>query len=190
MQREGIFARRLAAVSAAVAVLVGITGCGFAGELGQVRFPADPDVYRFSSGDGVNIEGVGPLAVRNVLVVANEAGTEGSLIAAIVNNTDDDHMLHIVVGESSGTTLEILIPAESTVSFGDYPWLEDPPVIEGLDAIPGSMVEMYFQAGQSAGSVEEVPVLGGCLEYLDGLEPGSPEDSAECPVDEELQRAP
>lgn len=163
-------------------LLLAITGCGFFAEQpGQERFPADPDVYRFSAGDGVNVEGVGPLAVRNVLVVANADGTRGNLVAAIVNQTDEDHVLHIEVGESSGVDLHINIPATSTVSFGQYPWLEDPPLIEGLDALPGSMVPIYFQAGESEGTFEDVPVLNGCLSFLRGLEPGEPDAVFKCP---------
>lgn len=164
------------------ALLVSTTGCGFFVEqLGQERFPSDPDVYRSSAGEGVNIEGVGPLAVRNVLVVANVSGTRGNLIAAIVNETDEDHVLHIEVGDSSGADLEINVPAESTVSFGQYSWLEDPPLLEGLGALPGSMVPMYFQSGGSAGIVEDVPVLNGCLSYLRGLEPGDRDAVFTCP---------
>lgn len=186
----GFRVRLVGLIAAMVAILVAAPGCGFIGDLGHERFPANPDIYRFSAGDGVNVEGVGPLAVRNVLVVANEAGSEGSLVAAVVNNTDEDHILTIAVGGSDRTALTLRIPAESVVSFGDDPWLEDPPVLEDLGAIPGSMVEIYFQAGRSEGVVEEVPVLSGCLAYLDGLEPGSVRDSEECPVGDEVQPVP
>lgn len=87
----------------------------------------------------------------------------------------------IQVGQSSGAYLEISVPAESTVSFGQHPSLEDPPLIEGLGALPGSMVPMYFQAGGSTGIVEDVPVLNGCLSYLRGLEPGDRDVVLACP---------
>ena len=164
--------RFLAALVMCVVVLTGTTGCGFF---------VDENAYRPSAGDGVNIEGVGPLAVRNVLVVANDAGTEGHLVAAIVNNSDEPQVLRIEVGEQSDAALEIRVPAESTVSYGQRDSLEDPPLIEGIDAIAGSMVRMSFQAGDSEPVAEEVPVLGGCLEYLRGLEPEQRGDSDECP---------
>jgi hypothetical protein len=172
--------RRMILPTVLSALLIATTGCGFFVDQGTARFPANPDVYRFSAGDGVNIEGVGPLAVRNVLVVANVSGTRGSLVAAIVNETDQDHVLHIEVGGGSDADLSISVPAETTVSFGQHAWLEDPPLIDGLDALPGAMVPIYFQAGESEGVVEEIPVLNDCLSYLRGLEPGDRDPMLEC----------
>lgn len=172
---------RVALSAVLSAGLLGVTGCVFSVDQGQDRFPADTEIYRDSAGDGVNIAGVGPLSVRNVLVVANEAGTEGNLIAAIVNNTDEDHVLRIMVGEASDTELRIPVPAETTVSFGQRRGLDDPPLIENLDAVPGSTVRMYFQAGDAEGVVENIPVLDECLDYLDGLEPRDRSEADDCP---------
>lgn len=159
-------------VSALTVCLLTATGCG-ASEEQSPRFEGDPDVYRYSAGDGVNIEGVGPLAVRNVLVVANEEGTEGNLVAAIVNESDADQVLTIEVGEVSSPQLTIDVPAGETISYGESDSLADAPLIENLGAIPGSTVAMTFQAGDADPVTEQVPVLGDCLPYLDGLEPGS-----------------
>jgi hypothetical protein len=172
VQKRNPITQRLIASALFFAVLFGATGCGML---------VDQNAYRSSAGDGVNIEGVGPLSVRNVLVVADEEGGVGQLIAAIVNSTDEDHVLHIEVGEDSPATLEIPVPADSIVSFGQRGDLEDPPLIEGLDAVPGSTVRMYFQAGEAEGTVEDVPVLDGCLGYLRGLEPGERRQLADCP---------
>lgn len=142
---------------------------------------SEQNAYRASAGDGIAVEGLGPLAVTNVLVVANEAGTQGHLIAAIVNNTDEEHVLHVEVGDDTTTTLRIEVPAESTVSYGERESLDEPPLIERLDAVPGSMVSMHFRVGESAPVSEEVPVLNGCLDYLEGLEPGDRGIFADCP---------
>lgn len=174
MVQGGRKATRRGAVAAALTMcLLSATACSFLAEEGQPRFEGDNDVYRYSAGDGVNISGVGPLSVRNVLVVANEEGTMGNLVAAIVNNTPDDHVLTIDVGDEPSPDLSIDVPAETTISYGDRDTLEDAPLIEDLSAIPGSTVAMTFQAGNSEPVTEQVPVLGDCLPYLDGLEPRS-----------------
>jgi hypothetical protein len=166
--------RILAGLALCVAVALGTTGCGVWAQPG-----AQQPWSRV--GAGVNIENVGSLAVRNVLIVANEDGTEGQLIAAVINNTDEDRVLHIQVGEESVAALTIPVPAESNVSFGQQDSLEDPPLIEGLDALPGSMVPLYFQVGDNEPIRRDVPVLDGCLPYLEGLEPDGQRTPGECP---------
>ncbi len=47
----------------------------------------------YSAAEGVNVRGSGPLQVRNALIVANEDGSEGNFVAAIVNQTDESHTL-------------------------------------------------------------------------------------------------
>lgn len=163
--------RRRAAVLGILMIPL-FSGCAF----------ANPEVASASwsrAGVGVNIEQVGPLEVRNVLVVATEDGSAGTLIAAVVNNTDTRQVLDLEIGEGSEADVRIEVPAESTVSFGQRPSLDDPPVIEGLGATPGSMVPVTFAAGADE-ITRSVPVLDGCLPYLNGLEPGDQID--ECPV--------
>lgn len=164
--------RWIGSVAVGLVVLLGATGCSFITPQGTTT--------EYGAGVGVNVDGVGPLAVRNVLIVALENGHRGNLIAAIVNNTAEDHVLHVQVEENSSADLDILVPAESTVSFGEKAGLEDPPLIVGLNAIPGSMVPMYFQAGHAPGTLLNVPVLDGCLDYLKGLEPGGLPNTSGC----------
>lgn len=166
--------RFLAGVAVCVAVAMGTTGCSLVAEIGTNK------PYS-RSGVGINIEDVGPLELRNVLIVANEDGSKGNLIAAIINNTDDNHVLHVRVGEGSSAELNIPVPAETTVSFGHQGNLEDPPLIEGLGALPGSTVQLHFQAGDAEGTIQHILVLNGCLPFLEGLEPDGRRTPGECP---------
>ncbi len=136
-----------------------------------------------NAGVGADAIGVGDLELRNVLIVANEQG-EGHLVAAIVNGSADDVTLEVSVEADSATELAIDVPAEATLSFGEQEGLEEPPLIDGLVADPGAMVEMTFAVGDDAVS-RQVPVLDGCLSYLEGLEPDVPADE-ECAAHPEL----
>lgn len=146
--------RRRAAVLGILMIPL-FTGCAF----------ANPEVASASwsrAGVGVNIEQVGPLEVRNVLVVTTEDGSAGTLIAAVVNNTDTQQVLDLEIGEGSEADVRIEVPAESTVSFGQRPSLDDPPVIEGLGATPGSMVPVTFAAEPTRSRGASLCSTGAC----------------------------
>ncbi|UWF77064.1 DNA modification methylase [Microbacterium neungamense] len=153
-------APRLAATAVlGAAVAFGATGCAFlTHQATTIQYPAS---------DGVNIETTGgPVEVRNAMVVADAEGEVGNLVAALVNTSNDDATLTV---EVNGETLTVDVPGGERVSLGAD---EDPLEIEGLDAVPGSTVEIYFASGGDAGSAAEVPVLDGTLPYYRDLVPG------------------
>ena len=124
----------------------------------------------YSAAEGVNVWGSGPLEVRNALIVANEDGSEGNFVAAIVNQTDESHTLSIEFGEG-GDVIEktVRVPANSVVSLGTED--TEPLLIEGLDTLPGADIPGYFQSGDAEGTLVAVPVLDGGLPYLAPLVP-------------------
>ncbi|TDN92153.1 DNA modification methylase [Microbacterium sp. BK668] len=117
----------------------------------------------YSPADGVNVPDSGPVLVRNALFVADESGEDANFIAAIINNTDENHTLNIEIGEESPIRKTVRVPAKTTISLGVT---EDPILVEGLDVMPGADVPVYFQSGDFEGAVIAVPVLDGELEYL------------------------
>jgi hypothetical protein len=125
----------------------------------------------YSASDGMNVpSSSGPVDVRNAMIVANEDGTEGNFVAAIVNAGEDAEVLNLEVGEGdSATPLTVRVPAGTTKSLGDGD--TEPLLIEDLDAMPGSTVSIYFQSGDGDGVRVEIPVLDGELEYLEPLVP-------------------
>lgn len=155
--------RLIASVTLGAALVVGTSGCAMLSPQGTT--------VQYSAADGINIPNLsGPLEVRNALVVANDSGTEGNLVAAIVNPTDHAAVLNIQVGEgSAAVSKSVRVPAGATKSLGS----EDTPplLIQGLNALPGSTVSIYFQSGDGDGSRTDVPVLDGSLEYLAPLVP-------------------
>ncbi|AZS37602.1 hypothetical protein CVS47_02242 [Microbacterium lemovicicum] len=151
--------RLIASVALGAAVLLGSTGCSL--------ISPQATLIQYAPSDGVEVMGTGALKVRNVLVVANEAGTAGNLVAAIVNESDEPQTLDIDV-DNGTITDSIRVPANSTVSLGTAE--DEPLLLEGIDAQPGSLLPIYFTSGDQ-GSLAQVPVLDNTLEYLRDLAP-------------------
>jgi hypothetical protein len=151
--------RLVASAALSALVLLGATGCTFiTPQSTKIEYPAS---------DGVNISDAdGPIDVRNALVIATEDGSIGTLIAAIVNPTDESATLTISLEGIEPFT--ITVPAGDTVSLGAD---EEPLRIVGLDTKPGATVEMHFQSGDSTGVKSEIPVLDGSLSYYSDLVP-------------------
>ncbi len=105
--------RLIASVALGAAVLLGTTGCNL--------IAPQATTIDYSASDGVNVPAeAGPLSVRNALIVANDDGTTGNLVAAIVNDTTEQLVLRIEVGEgSSAVRAAVNVPANRTLSLGD-----------------------------------------------------------------------
>jgi hypothetical protein len=131
-------------------VALGATGC-------SIMAPQATTI-QYSASDGVNVPASGPLTVRNALIIADEAGTTGNLIAAIINDTASAATLNVGVG---GRVLTVQVPANTTVSLGVDG--AEPLMISGLGATPGHNVEVSFQSGDGEGVELSIPVLDGTL---------------------------
>src|SRR5262245_36937483 len=127
--------RLVASIALGVAVVLGTTGCAM--------ISTQATTIHYSAADGVNVSALGPPQVRNALVVANEDGSEGNFVAAIVNDTDQAETLHIEYGDPVQQAT-VRVPAHSVVSLGGD---DEPLLLENLDAKPGSDIEMAFQSG-------------------------------------------
>ena len=152
--------RLIASLAIGAVVVLGTTGCSM--------ISSQATTIPYSAAEGVNVWGSGPLEVRNALIVANEDGSEGNFVAAIINRTDDTHTLNVEVGED-GASLTVRVPANTTVSLGSDE--DEPLLIEELDALPGTDVTAFFQSGDAEGELASVPVLDGSLDYLSALAP-------------------
>ncbi len=154
--------RLIASLAVGALVVLGSSGCAM--------LSTQATAIQYSPSDGVNIPDSGPLQVRNVLIVADEDGTDGNLVAAIVNQTSDSHTLTIEYGEgSSKSTEEIRVPANTVLSLGNEE--TEPLLLEDINTKPGADLPMYFQSGDSEGVLFTVPVLDGSLDYLTDLAP-------------------
>lgn len=153
--------RLVASAALSALVLLGATGCTF--------ITPQATKTEYAASDGVNISDAdGPIDVRNALIIANEDGSVGNLIAAIVNPTDEKATLTITL--EGIEPFAVTVPADGTVSLGAD---AEPLRIVGLDTKPGATVEIHFQSGDSAGVKSEVPVLDGSLPYYADLVPSA-----------------
>lgn len=156
--------RLFASLAVGAAVVLGTTGCNL--------IAPQATTIEYSASDGVNVPESGPLQVRNALIVADEEGTDGNFVAAIVNDTNQSQTLRLEVGEGADTVrASVNVPASSTVSLGDLTNKVEPLALEGFEGAPGSTVPVYFQSGDAEGALVQVPVLDGALEYLAPLAP-------------------
>lgn len=159
--------RIIASLAAAGFVLMTATGCNMV--------TTQATTFEYTASDGVNLPRItdGGLEVRNALVVADQDGAEGNLVAVLTNNSSDAQTLSVDWGTGDAS---FDVPAGETISLGAS---EEPHLISDLDVIPGSTVSMFFQPGDAEAVELEVPVLNNCLtEYAD-LAPNDPADNAE-----------
>ena len=153
--------RLIASLAIGALVVLGTTGCSM--------ISTQATTITYSAAEGVNVHGAGPLEVRNALIVANEDGSEGNFVAAIVNQTDESVTLNMEFGEGGAIKESIRVPANSVVSLGTED--TEPILLKGLDTPPGADIAGYFQSGDAEGVLVSVPVLDGGLEYLAPLVP-------------------
>jgi len=153
--------RLIASLAIGAALVLGTTGCSM--------ISPQATTIEYSAAEGTNVFGAGPVQVRNAQIVASEDGSEGNLVAAIINDTDESHTLNIEFGESSqAIDVVVRIPARTTLSLGAE---DEPLLIEELDALPGTDLPAFFQSGDAEGVIVSVPVLDGTLDYLAPLAP-------------------
>jgi len=142
--------RLIASLALGAAVVLGTTGCN--------RLTPQATTIQYSASDGVNVPDSGPLTVRNALIIANEDGTLGNLVAAVVNSTDDDLTLNVSI---DGQAQKLEVGANSSVSLG----VDSAAMLFDDVGKPGADVDVSFQSGEGEGVRISVPILDGTLPY-------------------------
>lgn len=153
-----------AAAGSAVLAVLGATGCA------AINEQATTLVY--SPSDGI-VERVGPVLLRNVLIVTSDEGEPGALLGSLFNESDSTVQVSIA-GPSEEA--QITIPAGEKFVFEDE--ASDAGTLEGVSGIPGSLVDLEFTVN-SESETFGVPVLDGTLEEYREYVPGgfTPEPS-------------
>lgn len=152
--------RLIASLAVGAALALSATGCSM--------ISPQATTIGYSAAEGTNVHESGPVEVRNAQIVANEDGSEGNFVAALVNQTDESQTLTVEIGQD-GAALTVRVPANTTVSLGSIE--EEPLLVTDLDALPGTDVTAFFQSGDAEGTLASVPVLDGTLDYLAPLAP-------------------
>lgn len=150
--------RSFASLALGGLVVLGTAGCA--------AITPQATTIEYSPADGVNVP-VGedsPVKILNTLIVADEDGTNGNLVAAFVNSSDDD--VTVSLAWDGGAT-EIEVPADSTLSLGGA---DEPVLLENIDTPAGATVPIAFATGGEPVQAE-VQVFDETLHYLEGLAP-------------------
>lgn len=142
-------------------LVLGVSGCTFTAE---IRTDKDYD-----PSDGVGAE-VGDLALRNLLLITNDAG-EANLVMTVVNSSGEDVSLLVQFDEAGERATEELPIAgmPRLTRFGDDPAAGL--ILRGDQIIPGGLVPVYFQYANVPGQMVLIPVLDGSLPEYELLVP-------------------
>ncbi len=146
-------ARIVSSVVLAAAVALGATGCNL--------ISPQATTYKYDASDGVSGD-TGAVAVRNAILIAGKDEGVFNLVFTGVNSTDKTVKLNVqleVDGAKFDQTAEI---KPGVNNFGGKD--EEKIVFEDVEALVGSIVITYFQAGDDPGVELDVPVLDGTLD--------------------------
>jgi hypothetical protein len=140
-------------VAGALLSTLALTGCTFITPI-ATQDPYDPS-------DGVGAD-IGDLALRNILLVANDT-SEATLVLTAVNNSDDDIQVNIQYGDAGSRVTEsiTLDGGQTRTRIGDDPGTTVVVADETLTI--GALFPVYVEYGDVSGEVILVPVLDGTL---------------------------
>ena len=146
-----------AVAAGAVLVMLTVSGCNLTAEQSTTT--------QYAPSDGI-VKDLGPVLLRNVLIVGTDDDSEGRLIGTVFNTSDEPVTLSI---EAGGTGAMIEIEGQGDVKLEDE--TEDDATLTGVDDIPGSLVDVVFEVdGEEA--TFGVPVLDGTLQEYREFVPG------------------
>lgn len=133
--------RRAALATIAAVAMLSVTGCGYVTK--------QATTIEYAASDGVNGE-VGPLELRNMLVIAEDADEPGRITGAVYNNSDEE--VQLTMAGPDGGQARLTVPAN-----GEYFIDNDAPpeIIEPAGAKPGALSLVTFE---TSGASEDLTV--------------------------------
>lgn len=156
-------ARLIASVVLAATVVLGTSACNL--------ISPQTTTKEYDASDGVSGT-IGDMSIRNAAIISGD-GKDGNLLVSITN-AGGAESLTIKWGDDFSESTEARIPEDETISFGTEE--EDPILLENIDAVPGSLLTVFFQYGDETGVEIFVPVLDGTLpEYAEFVPSGDSE---------------
>ena len=153
---------KLALAAAALGVgLLTVTGCGY--------ITPQQTSHQYAASDGIRAD-LGPLQLRNILLVSAGEDQPGRLIGAVYNSSSQD--VTLTVNGAEGSQTEVPVKANSHTLLNET---SDEAVLSTTGGIPGSLVDVKItEDGTNLSSTVKVPVLDTTLpEYKEYLPAGS-----------------
>lgn len=154
---------KLAMAAAALSVgLLALTGCGY--------INAQQTSEQYAASDGTRSD-VGPVELRNMLIVASDENQPGRVIGAIYNSSSKD--VKVTLSGAEGSKTEVSVKKNSYTLLNDS---TDPATLSTAGGKPGSLVDIKVtEDGTNVEKTVKVPVVDGTLqEYAPYLPGGSP----------------
>ncbi len=152
--------------ASAVLTIMALTGCSAVNEQATTR--------EYAASDGI-VESVGPLDLRNVLVVTAGKGEPGAILGTIFNRSESAVRVTLEGGNGSS---EVMIEGKDKYVFENED--ADDATLEQLRALPGSRIDMSVTVNSEATTLS-VPVMDGTLAEYREFVPGgyTPEPAPE-----------
>lgn len=153
--------RALVAGAAALALL-GTAGCSAISE--------QATTFSYAASDGI-VADIGPIDLRNLMILAADAESQGRVLGTAANNSDSPVQLSLAV---AGSTASVTVPANGQIRFEQD---ENETTLSNPGGIPGSIVDVTVQVNSDS-EVVGVPVLDGTLpEYAEFVPGGTPAET-------------
>ena len=152
---------KLALTAAALGVSLLTPGCGY--------ITPQQTSHQYSASDGIRA-GLGPLQLRNMLIVSEGEDKPGRLIGAVYNSSSKD--VKLTVNGAKGSQTEVPVKANSYTLLNKD---SDEAILSTSGGKPGSLVDVKIsENGTNVASTVKVPVLDATLpEYKEYLPAGS-----------------
>lgn len=152
---------KMALTAAVVGVGLLTAGCGY--------ITPQQTNHQYSASDGIRAD-LGPLKLRNILIVSSGEDQPGRVIGAVYNSSSKDVKLTMKGAEGSQT--EVAVKANSYTLLNDT---TDEAILSTTGGKAGSLVDVQVsEDGTNVNSTVRVPVLDTTLpEYKEYLPSGS-----------------
>jgi hypothetical protein len=157
------------AQSGKLALAAGVLALGLATMTGCGYITPQQTTHQYSSSDGIRAD-LGPLQLRNMLIVSAGEDKPGRLIGAVYNSSSQD--VKLTVNGAKGSQTQVPVKANSyTLLNGST----DEAILSTSGGIPGSLVDIKVtEDGTNVNKTVKMPVLDATLpEYKEYLPAGS-----------------
>jgi hypothetical protein len=146
---------KLALTAAALGASLLTAGCGY--------ITPQQTSHQYSASDGIRAD-LGPLQLRNILIVSTGENGPGRLIGAVYNSSSKD--VKLTVNGANGSQTEVPVKANSYTLLNQN---SDAAILSTTGGKPGSLVDLKVsENGTNVSNTVKVPVLDATLnEYKD-----------------------
>ncbi|MCU1515311.1 MAG: hypothetical protein JWQ75_32 [Pseudarthrobacter sp.] len=153
---------KLALAAALGLGLATVTGCGYIN-------PQQTN-HQYSSSDGIRAD-LGPLQLRNFLIVSSGEDQPGRLLGAVYNSSSQD--VKLTVSGAEGSQTQVSVKANSYTLLNDS---TDEAILSTSGGIAGSLVPVKIaEDGTNLNQTIDVPVLDATLEEYKAYVPAGSE---------------